>query len=210
MIEEYLLNLVEWIAEQPLIGVYLILLFISYLENVVPPIPGDLLIVFGGYLIAEGIVGFSLVLLCTTVGSVMGFMTMYYFGFLLGDEIRTQKERIWILRLFDANYLNKAERWMYRWGQGVIVANRFLAGARSIISIIAGVTRLNIKKTVLFATIGAGFWNILLISAGWYIGDNWPVIQNYLNYYGWVIASLLVLYVICVSVKYLMGNKKES
>lgn len=208
--EQHVLDIVEWIRLQPVLGIYIILAIIAYLENVVPPIPGDILIVFGGYLASELIVGFWWVVMLTTVGSVMGFMTMYYFGYVVGDEVRTQRNRFRFLRFFDADYLDKAERWMYRWGQGVVLANRFLAGARSIISITAGVTRLNPRKTASYATIGAFAWNVILIGAGWLIGDNWPVIKNYLNLYGSIILSLIGLYVLFVGVRYLFRRRGEN
>lgn len=208
--EQYLMDLVEWTRAQPLLGIFAILLFISFMENVFPPIPGDLLIVFGGYLASEQVVGFSLVVVSTTLGSVLGFMTLYYFGYIAGDEIRTKKNRLWFLRFFNVAYIDKAERWMYRWGQGVVLANRFLAGARTLISIMAGVTKLNIRKTVFYATMGALIWNLLLIGLGWFIGDNWPIIKNYLNYYGTIIASVLAIFVIYRLAIYLLLKKRKN
>jgi len=208
--EQYLMDLVEWTRGQPLLGIYAILLFVSFIENVFPPIPGDLLIVFGGYLASEQVVGFGLVAASTTVGSVMGFMTLYYFGYIAGDEIRTKKNRLWFLRFFDVAYIDKAERWMYRWGQGVVLANRFLAGARTLISIMAGVTKLNLKKTIFYSTLGALIWNLLLIGTGWFIGDNWPIIRNYLNYYGTFIASVLAIYVIYRLSIYLLRKRGKK
>ncbi|MCC5934964.1 MAG: DedA family protein [Balneolales bacterium] len=205
--EQHVLDIVEWIRLQPVLGIYVILAIIAYLENVVPPIPGDILIVFGGYLASEQIIGFWWVVYLTTAGSVLGFMTMYYFGYAVGDEIRTQRNRFWFLKFFDAEYLDKAERWMYRWGQGVVLSNRFLAGARSIISIMAGVTRLNPRKTALYATIGALAWNFILIGAGWLIGDNWPVIKNYLNLYGSIIAGVIAIYVLYLGVRYILEKR---
>lgn len=208
--EQYLMDLVEWTRAQPLLGIFAILLFISFMENVFPPIPGDLLIVFGGYLASEHVVSFSLVVVSTTLGSVMGFMTLYYFGYIAGDEIRTKKNRLWFLRFFNVAYIDKAERWMYRWGQGVVLANRFLAGARTLISIMAGVTKLNIRKTVFYATMGALIWNLLLIGLGWFIGDNWLIIKNYLNYYGTIIASVLAIFVIYRLAIYLLLKKRKN
>ncbi len=207
--EAFALDLVDWIRIQPVAGIYGILLLVAYLENVIPPIPGDILVVFGGYLIAENIIGFSFVLLATTIGSVMGFMTMYYFGYIVGDGIRTKQERLWFLRFFDREYLDKAERWMYRWGQGVVVANRFLAGARSIISIMAGVTKLHLRKTVMYATLGALMWNILLIGSGWFIGDNWQMIRDYLNMYGYIIGSAIALYVLYRLGRYFIEKRRQ-
>jgi membrane protein DedA with SNARE-associated domain len=198
MIEEYTLNLIDWIVEMPLVAIYSFFLLIAYAENVFPPIPGDLLVVFGGYIAVEQVVDFSTILVITTVGSVLGFMTLYYVGYRLGDEIRAKPVRFRFIKHLDGKYMNKVELWMYRWGQGVIFANRFLAGTRSIISIVAGVSKTKISSTVFFATCSALLWNLLLLMLGWYIGENWPVIQQYLNIYG---TSLLTVIAIIVAIR---------
>jgi membrane protein DedA with SNARE-associated domain len=192
--EEFTLNLVDWIVELPLISIYAFFFIIAYTENVFPPIPGDLLIVFGGYLAVDQIVNLPIVLTITTIGSMMGFMTLYYLGYRLGDEIRNKSNRFRFMKYLDGKYMNKAELWMYRWGMGVILANRFLAGTRSIISIVAGVSRLKVSSTILYSTAGALIWNALLLALGWYIGENWQTIQTYLNYYGTTLLILLGLF----------------
>lgn len=195
MIEDHILNLVDWIVDMPLWVIYSFFFFIAYLENVFPPIPGDILVVFGGYLAVIHIVDFSVVLGITTVGSVLGFMSLYYVGYRVGDEIRTKHSRFRFLKFIDNKYMNKAELWMYRWGQGVILANRFLAGTRSIISLVAGVSKTKMIPTISSATISALAWNSILITVGWYIGESWPAIQRWLNYYGTSILTIIVVFV---------------
>lgn len=195
MIEEYILTIVDWIVDMPLWVIYGFFFLIAYLENVFPPIPGDILVVFGGYLAVINIVDFSVVLGVTTVGSVLGFMSYYYLGYRLGDEIRTNHSRLRFLKFIDNKYMNKAELWMYKWGQGVILANRFLAGTRSIISLVAGISKTKTLHTVISASISAVAWNTILIIIGWYIGESWPVIQTWLNYYGTSILALLGLFI---------------
>ena len=207
MIEEFVFGLVESIRAMPVLHVYLIFLGVSYLENVLPPIPGDILIVFGGYLAADGIIDFSYLLIITAIGSVIGFMNMYYFGYKVGDEIRINRGKFKFLKYFDDKYMDKVEIWMHRWGQGVILANRFLAGTRSIISITAGVTRTKVGSTIIFATISALAWNFVLIIAGWYIGENWQSIQYYLNVYG---TSVLVIVIVFFVIRYSLKSYRKA
>lgn len=207
MFEEYLASLIDWIYSLPLISIYLIFLAISYGENVFPPIPGDLLIVFGGYIAVEQVVSFNVLLWITTFGSVLGFMTLYYVGYRLGDEIRTRNSRLGLLKYLDRKYLDKAELWMYRWGQGVILANRFLAGTRSIISLTAGISRTKVGRTIVSASISAFLWNLILLTAGWYIGENWQSIKYYLNVYG---TTILILIVLLVGIKLLLRYRKKK
>ena len=191
--EEYTLNLVDWISTLSPISIYLIFCLVAYLENVIPPIPGDLIVVFGGYLAAEQVIGFTPVLLLTTVTSVFGFMSMYAVGAYFGDQIETHRNRFWLMRFFDVKYFDKGKRWMDRWGQGVILANRFLAGTRSVISLTAGITKTNVYPTILSSAISSLLWNFILIGMGWLVHENWQVIGHYLNVYGWIILSLLIL-----------------
>ncbi len=209
MIEQYTLDIVDWIRVQPALGIYVVFLLIAYTENVLPPIPGDILVVFGGYIAAEQIVSFSGILTLTTIGSVLGFMTMYYLGYKLGDELRHRRSRFWFLRFFDNKYMDKVESWMQRWGQGVILANRFLAGTRSIISIIAGISRTPAYRTMLSATISALLWNFILIWIGWIIQENWPSIQYYLNVYGSVIVGLIIVFIGYKLIRYWLKKKKK-
>lgn len=166
---------------------------IAYLENIIPPIPGDILVVFGGYLAAEQIVGFSIILGITTFASVIGFMNMYAFGRYFGDRISERRKKFWLMRFIDVKYFDKATRWMDRWGQWVIVANRFLAGTRSIISVTAGLTRTKVYQTIISSLVSSLLWNFILLALGWIVHENWQIIGHYLNIYGTVILSLLVL-----------------
>lgn len=203
-------EIIDWIELQPGWSIYFILFFVAYLENVVPPVPGDVMVVFGGYLIAEQVLSFWGLLLTTSLGSLLGFMNLYYLGYLAGDRIRMRNGRFWFLRLIKASHLAKTERWMIRWGQGLILSNRFLTGARSIISLVAGMTRLNARRTALFAGIGAALWNVLLIGAGWFIGDNWLIIRQYMNIYGQLIISLIVFFILIRLALYYIRRRKQA
>jgi membrane protein DedA with SNARE-associated domain len=194
--EAYTEYLVEWIQTLSPLSIYFIFAFIAYLENIVPPIPGDLLVAFGGYLAAEQIIGFTPVLAITTIASVAGFMSMYAVGAYFGDQIETHRRRFWLMKFFDVKYFDKGKRWMDRWGQGVILANRFLAGTRSVISLTAGITKTNLYPTIFSSTISSLLWNTILLGTGWLVHENWQIIGHYLNVYGWIILGIIVLLVL--------------
>jgi membrane protein DedA with SNARE-associated domain len=205
--EAYTQNLIEWIQTLSPLSIYMIFALIAYLENVVPPIPGDLIVAFGGYLAAEQIIGFSPVLAITTVASVIGFMNMYTFGAYFGDKIEEQRKKCWLMRFFDVKYFDKGKRWMDRYGQGVILANRFLAGTRSVISITAGITKTKVYPTIINSAISSLIWNTILLSMGWFVHENWQIIGHYINVYGWVILSLLVIF---IAIRIIFRRKKKS
>ncbi len=195
MFETFTLEIVEWIETLPVVMVYAAFFAIAYLENIIPPIPGDILIVFGGYLAADGHIDFTSVLVLTTVASVFGFMSMYYVGYRWGDGIKEKRSRFWIFRYLDYKYMTKAQSWMNRWGQGVILANRFLAGTRSIISLISGISQTNVRYTMGSSFLSSLLWNFILLGSGWFIKENWELIGTYLSYYSWIIMSAIAVFV---------------
>lgn len=195
MLESFTLDIVEWLEALPLISVYLAFFLIAYLENVLPPVPGDILVVFAGYLAADGFLNFSLILSFTTVASVAGFMTMYYIGYKWGDGIREKRSRYWMFKYIDFKYMTRAQGWMNRWGQGVILANRFLAGTRSVISLLAGITQMHIQKTVFSSLVSSVVWNFVLLGSGWLIKENWEKIGTYLSIYSWVILGIITIFI---------------
>jgi membrane protein DedA with SNARE-associated domain len=196
MADQIVQQIVDWISVAPPLGVYLIFFGIAYLENVVPPIPGDVLVAFGGYLVAEGVIRMTPVWTLTVVASVLGFMTMYWVGYKWGAQIEANKGKHIVLRYIDYKYFERGKSWMSRWGQGVVLANRFLAGTRSVISLTAGMSHLNITPTIISSLVSSILWNTLLLAMGWLIRDNWHVIGHYLSNYGKIILALIALFIV--------------
>ena len=187
MADQVVQQIVDWVAMVGPIGVYLIIALIAYLENVLPPIPGDVLLAFGGYLAAEGLVGITPIWLLTVFASVVGFMNMYWLGNKLENQISENRHDHFLLKFVNYRYIYKGKKWMGQYGQWVVVANRFLAGTRSVISLTAGMSHLSISKTVINALISSALWNAILLAGGWFVRDNWQIIGVYLSDYGKVI-----------------------
>lgn len=196
MADYFVQTVIEWIQVIPPGAIYLLFFGIAYLENLIPPVPGDVLVAFGGYLAAEGIILIWPVWSLTIVASVMGFMTMYWLGYSWGEGIENNRTTHFILRFIPYRYLSRGKKWMQRWGQGVVMANRFLAGTRSVISLTAGISHLPIPQTMASSLLSSVLWNSLLLVLGWIIQDNWQIIGGYLSSYGQSILVLIFLFVI--------------
>ncbi|MDR8394098.1 DedA family protein [Aliifodinibius sp. S!AR15-10] len=196
MLEEFTQNLIQWIKVLPPLSIYIVFFLIAYIENVVPPIPGDLLVAFGGYLAAEEVIHLTPVLLLTTVASVIGFMTMYWLGSHWGTQIQEQRERFWMMKFIPVEYIDKARGWMQRWGQGVVLANRFLAGTRSVISLTAGISHTPVTSTIISSAVSSVLWNAILLGFGWVVHKNWRVIGDYLGVYSQIILVIIALFVL--------------
>jgi len=193
MIDQFIQQVVDWVSVFPPAGIYAFFFLIAYLENIIPPIPGDILVAFGGYLAASSVVSVIPLVFITTLASVIGFMNMYWFGGKWADVIEKKEKTHWLLRFFDYKYFENGKGWMDRWGQGVIFANRFLAGTRSVISLMAGFYKLSPKLTILNSALSSIIWNSILVYLGWLVKENWQIIGSYLSAYSQIIISVLLL-----------------
>lgn len=189
-------DVVRWISALSVTSLLAIFFFIAWLENVVPVIPGDMLIVFGGYLAAEQAVSFSSLWGVTTIGALTGFMTMYGLGAFWGYRIAGEESTRWFARWIRQETIDKGKRWMQDWGQWVILFNRFLAGTRSVIALTAGIYRTRVRTTMINAFLSSCAWNWILLGLGWLVHDNWQQIGSYLHVYGWIVAAAIVLFLV--------------
>lgn len=188
---EILTDLVEWMSALPVFWAYVLILAIAYAENVIPPVPGDMIVVFGGYLVGIGRLNMAIVILLATVGGAVGFMTMYAVGRRIGHMVFSPKRTRW---LSEAR-INQVRGLLDRWGFGLVAANRFLSGLRSVISLTVGMVHMPVWRTALYSTLSALVWTFILAIVGYYLGDNWPVVREYLRNYGWFIMGAIVLFV---------------
>ncbi|MGB2867368.1 MAG: DedA family protein [Bacteroidota bacterium] len=177
--------------------VYVVVAGIAYLENIFPPFPSDVVIVAAGSLVGLGKVEFAIILAAATVGSTGGFMTMYKIGDWFGDRI-LEKGKI---RFIPVDQVHKVESWFKLHGYWLIVANRFLAGTRAVVSFFAGLSELPFWFTTFLSLISALVWNTILVFAGRKLGENWRQIVEYLEGYGKIVTILLII-VVAVYVGY--------
>jgi membrane protein DedA with SNARE-associated domain len=169
---------------------YLVFLLSAYAENVLPPVPGDTVVVLGAYLVSTGQLDFWGVYLATTFGSEIGFLTMYLIGRRYGRSFIYNKK--YGARMFKEEHIRKVEKWFSRWGYWVIFANRFLSGTRSVISLFAGSFHLHPVPVILLSTLSALIWNALLLIAGMLLGKNWQVISDIISRYNQVFIVLFI------------------
>ena len=187
-----------WVEALPTGLAYLTLLAVAYAENLIPPMPGDLLIVFAGYLVSTGaMVAFPAVALAT-VGGGLGFMTMYLFGRTIEGALMNPNRFRWIPK----KRLGRALGWVNRRGYQVVLANRFLSGLRSVIALASGMARLGAWQTALYSTLSAAVWSGLLVGFGYWLGANWEMVSVGLRRYSAVVTILIVAFVVVQMIRY--------
>jgi len=176
---------------------YVALFFSAYVENICPPVPGDTVTVFAAYIVGRSQGRFAGVFIATTLGSVAGFMTYYGIGRLVHPEYFIRRN----FRFLPASNFENAGKWFRRYGNWVILLNRFLSGIRSVISIVCGLYRLPWFTVLILCLIGCSVWNLLLIWAGYLLGSNWRMIDEIFTQYNRVLLGVIVLGAIAVIVR---------
>jgi membrane protein DedA with SNARE-associated domain len=202
MIEEFLAH----ISELTPFWIYVSLFAFAYIENVFPPSPSDLVVVIGGSLVGTGTLSFIPTLIITTIGSVLGFMTLFFIGWMLDKKVIKSGK----LKFISVEAVLKVETWFKKYGYWVIAINRFLPGTRSVVSFFAGMSRLDIKKTVLLSTLSALIWNFLIIYLGMLFGENVEVVDRYLETYSNIVIAVTAIVVIFFVVRYFFLRKKSE
>ncbi len=196
-------NIVAYLSSLDITWIYVILFFFSFIENIFPPSPSDVVVVVGASLIASTAIGFLPVLFITSIGSALGFILMYYVGLLLSEKVlRTNK-----LKFISPDALKKTDEWFSKYGYRIILANRFLPGTRSVISFFSGVHELNVLKTFFYALISAFLWNTIIVYLGMVLGNNIALIDYYLKTYSNIGLGITALIIIYFIIKYLIKNK---
>lgn len=174
MMENIINDIIAFLLPRNDLFLYLFLFASAVIENLFPPIPGDTITVLGAFLVGTGRLSYPLVYIATTAGSVTGFMALSFAGRILEREFFMKKN----YRFFSAKSIVSAETWFSRYGYFIVLANRFLPGIRSVISLVSGLARLDPVKIFFFSLISACVWNLIWIQTGFLLGNNWDMVRD--------------------------------
>ncbi|QNP72213.1 DedA family protein [Streptomyces roseirectus] len=167
------------------------------LENLFPPIPSEVILPLTGFAAGQGVLSLYSALFWTTLGATVGAVVLYWIGMLVG---RDRVHAIWAkLPLVKPADLVRTEEWFARHGTKAIFLGRMLPVFRSLISVPAGVERMRLPTFIALTTLGSLIWNSVLIMAGYWLGDQWELVEAYVGVLSKVVVGLaavgLVLFV---------------
>jgi membrane protein DedA with SNARE-associated domain len=186
--------------------IYVVLFIFSFLENVFPPAPSDLVVIIAGSLVATQSLHFIPTLFFTTLGSLLGFMTLFYVGSQLDKKIiRTRR-----IKFISIDSIDKVENWFLKYGYFIILINRFLPGTRSVISFFAGLSELNYKKTAVLAFLSAVVWNSFIIYLGYEFGKNIQIVDNIISTYSDVVLIITFILILFFIFRAIFCKKKKG
>ena len=179
------------------------------LESTVIPVPSELVVAPAAYHAASGSLNVVLVVLFATIGADVGASINYFVALYVGRPViySFANSRWGKMCLLNQEKVEKSERYFDEHGIVATLTGRLIPGIRHLISLPAGLARMNYWKFLLYTTIGAGAWHTILATMGWYLHAVVPedqlesTIERYNHYIVIAIVALVVLAVGYVVVK---------
>jgi membrane protein DedA with SNARE-associated domain len=159
---------------------------------------------FAGFLVHEGKFSFELVVLFATFGSLTGSFISYYAGAYGGKPFVKRFGKYFFLDLHD---LELTEKFFKKYGEGTVFISRFIPVVRHLISIPAGVGRMNPSKFFVYTIFGAAAWNAILTYVGYLMKDRWKEILKYTEVLDMLILSGIILVVALFVYKHWKANR---
>lgn len=174
---------------------YFGIFFLIFVENIFPPIPSEVVLLFGGFMTTYSKLSVTFMVLFSTLGSVAGAIVLYYIGKILNKD-RLKKivaGKIGKVLRLKVNDIEKAVCWFDTKGNKTVFFCRFIPVVRSLISIPAGMSEMSMSKFLLYTFAGSSIWNTVLLIIGNRVGNNWKDILYIMNQYSHIVLILLIL-----------------
>lgn len=178
------------------------------LENLFPPIPSEVVLPLAGFTAAQGKMNVYLAFVFATIGSVVGAYILYGVGAAVGAErLRKIADWMWLTTRED---VNKSLHWFDKYGTWSILVGRLIPGIRSLISIPAGIDRMNLFQFGLYTTIGSAVWNAILVALGYWLGDRYTVVADVIDQYSNVVYAIVAVLLVWLFVHLIRRDIKSK
>ena len=192
--------------------------FLMLLESTIVPVPSEFVVTPAAYHAASGSLNVFLIILFATIGADVGASINYFVALYVGRPVvyRFANSRIGHLCLLNQEKIEKSEKYFDDHGIAATLTGRFVPVIRHLISIPAGLARMNYWKFLLFTTIGAGGWHSVLAALGWYLHAIVPEeqlndkITEYADYIKFVIIGIVLLAIVYFAAKSYIKKKRQN
>ena len=186
---------------------YASVVILMMLESMVAPVPSEAVMPFAGFLVVTGQFTFAGVVFFSTLGSIFGSLISYYIGYYGG---RPLVDRFGKYLLLDHHHLEVTEKYFIKKGEITIFISRFIPIIRHLISIPAGMGKMNVIKFSIYTIIGAALWNSFLTYVGMKLKDNWKEVMKYSSVIDKVVLVIIVLVCVYGAYKFFQTRKKNK
>lgn len=189
------------------LGVFLLIL----IENIFPPIPSEVILLFGGFMTTYTSLNVLGMTMSSILGSVLGALILYKIGTIFNKDtlkklIHTRLGKF--LRINDKE-IDSSFNYFQTKGEKAIFFCRFIPLIRSFISVPAGINKMNITKFMIYTTLGSLIWNVVLITLGHIVGNNWKSILKIFDLYSIYAVVIIFIILIILIIKFYKKKLKE-
>jgi membrane protein DedA with SNARE-associated domain len=181
--------IIKIISESGYLGITLLMT----LESACIPIPSEIIMPFSGYLVFLGRFSLLAVIFWGAVGNLLGSIIAYWVGVFGGRPFIERYGKYVLLRQEE---LDRAQRFFGKYGNLSIFFSRLLPIIRTFISFPAGIAKMRFGKFCFYTFIGSLFWSAILAYIGVFLGENWEIVGTYFRKFDWLIAILLIVFIV--------------
>lgn len=182
--------------------------FLIALEVIVLPIPSEIVLLLTGVNAAQGSFSFVGAVIATTIGSLVGAALLYMVGWWVSEErIRSLVARFGKYVGFHTKDFDKASSWFDRYGVPIVFFGRLVPVVRSLVSIPAGLTRMSPYKFFAFTALGSLIWNTAWITAGFVLGENWEIAEQFSSVVDYVVYAVIAFIAMQLVIRFFKARK---
>ena len=190
---------------------YFVICFAMFLENIIPPIPSEIIMPLGGYFVYQGNLNFYILVIFGLIGTVLGALPWYYLGRFLNEKklasfVDSKGKFIGI----SSRDLNKSKLWFDKYGVSLVFWGRLIPGIRTLISVPAGIELMPLKKFLVWTSLGSLIWVVLLTFLGYILGENYKIIESYIDNFKVFIKPIFIIISAILIFKYLKKIKVKD
>ena len=173
---------------------YLTICLAMFLENIIPPIPSEIIMPLGGFFVYQQKLNFFILVFWGLLGTILGSLPWYYLGRLVNEKrLANFLEKKGKYLGISSNDLTKSKRWFEKYGVPLVFWGRLVPGIRTLISVPAGIELMPLRKFLIWTTFGSFIWVALLTYAGYLFAENYSIVETYLDQIKYVVKPFLIL-----------------
>ena len=181
---------------------YLTICLAMFLENIIPPIPSEIIMPLGGFFVYQQKLNFYILVFWGLLGTILGSLPWYYLGKLANEKkISNFLDKKGKYLGISSNDLIKSKRWFEKYGVSLVFWGRLVPGIRTLISVPAGIELMPLRKFLIWTTLGSLIWILLLTYAGYVFGENYSIVEIYLDQIKLVVKPILILILLYFFIK---------
>jgi len=190
---------------------YLTICMAMFLENIIPPIPSEIIMPLGGVFVYQQKLNFYILVFWGLLGTILGALPWYYLGILVNEKrLSNFLDKKGKYLGISSNDLNKSKRWFDKYGVSLVFWGRLVPGIRTLISVPAGIELMPLRKFLIWTTFGSFIWVALLTYAVYLFGENYPIIETYLDQIKYVVKPILILIFLYFFIRILIRFLKKN